>query len=225
MADRVRALPGADRGGCGDDMKAGLVVVELPVGLARPFIERWHYSHRVPTGQNRFFATHLKADATTEASTMDMFGEVLYAVADYGIGVNPYQSAFISEVSGRPLEPAGLVELKRLCRVEPRRDDLPLTRFIAGCHRILRRDGVRCVVAFSDPDEGHDGGIYKAASFDHLGVTNPEMHLVDAAGQVRHRRFAYRHARRNGIHVSKSREILGLERVKTAPKDRWVKWL
>ena len=198
---------------------------ELPLSLAAPFIERWHYSGRVPTGGNRFFGVRFLDIENSFTSTMDMFGGGLYCVANYGIGINPYQADFIARETGRSLSVDGLVELKRLCRVEPRRDDFPLTKFLSRCHKVLRCSGIRCVVSFSDPDEGHSGGIYRAASFEHLGKTNAEFHLVDKNGVRRHRRFAYRHARRNGITIGESREVLGLTRVKTAPKDRWGKWL
>jgi|TARA_R110000744_G_scaffold375687_1_gene489334 hypothetical protein len=198
---------------------------EINLETARPFIERWHYSERVPTGQNQFFGIRLPSTPDTLIETKDMFGDVLYAVADYGIGVNPYQAEFIARESGRELRIDQLVELKRLCRVEPRRDDLPLTKFISMCNKALKKQGIKCVVAFSDPEQGHSGGIYRAASFTHMGATQAEVHLVGLDGKVRHRRFAYRHARRNGIHVSESRDALNMQRIKTAPKDRWVKWL
>ena len=174
---------------------------------SRPFIEKWHYSGVVPTGQNIFFGWY------------DNTGK-LYAVADYGIGVNPYQAPFLSRITGFIVENKNLLELKRLCRVEPKQNK-PLTRFLSLCHKKLKKMGYKYVVSFSDPEEKHNGGIYKAANFLHLGQTNPEMHLIDKDGNKRHRRYAYRHARRNGIHVSKSREILGVSPVKTMPKDRW----
>lgn len=186
-------------------------VERVGINLARPFIEQWHYSKRVPTGKNYFWGWFV--------------GFELYAVADYGIGVNPYQAAFLSRLTGKSVTPETLVELKRLCRSEPRKDGLPLTAFLSRCQKRLKAMGFRYIVSFSDPQFGHDGGIYKAASFTHLGQTNPENHVVDTSGVIRHRRYAFRHARRNGISIAEAREEIGLEIQRTPPKDRWFKAL
>ena len=78
------------------------------------------------------------------------------------------------------------------------------------------------VVAFADPEQGHEGTVYKAAGFAHEGMSNAEWHLIGEDGEKRHRRFAFRMARRNGITVAEAREALGMKRVETAPKHRWV---
>lgn len=174
---------------------------------AKPFIEGWHYSKRVPTGKNIFFGAFI--------------GMVLYAVACYGIGVNPYQARYLARVTSLPVTDGNLVELKRLCRIEPPINELPLTKVLAVCHRMLRKQSVSHVVSFSDPAYGHKGGIYRAANFRHLGKSNAEWHLVDAEGIPRHRRYAFRYARRKKIPLEQARQELGVKRVKTARKDRW----
>ena len=193
--------------------------------VAAPVIERWHYSHRVPTGKNLFYVWRLDGNGLTLPFASDMFGSVIYAVANYGIGVNPFQAAFVARQYNKSLSNDQLVELKRLARVEPKLDGLPLTYFLARCHKLLARSGYRCVVSFSDPAQKHTGGIYKAANFDHCGQSSEEFHLLDAEGNVRHRRYAYRYARRNGVSIDEAREELGVQRVATPPKDRWVLWL
>lgn len=179
------------------------------IGLAdaKPIIETYHYSHKVPTGKNIFFGWFVDDE--------------LYAVADYGIGVNVYQSSFLSRRTGLPVSNINLVELKRLARIEPKRDELPLTSFLAGCHKLLAQFGYEFVVSFSDPAHGHTGGIYKAANFVYLGQTFREWHVQDAEGIIRHRRYPYRFARRNGCTIGEAREQLGLTRVLMPAKDRW----
>lgn len=81
--------------------------------IAKPFIETWHYSKCCPTGKNIFFGWYIN-DYT------------LYAVADYGIGVNPYQAQSLSKLTGLNISSNKLLELKRLCRIEPKIDTLPL---------------------------------------------------------------------------------------------------
>lgn len=184
---------------------------EIEYDEAKPFIERWHYSGMIPKGSHIFFGWFHENE--------------LYAVADYGNGVNPYQASFLERVTGNPVTNDNLVELKRLARSEPKLQGAYLTKFISKCHKALRRKGIRHVISFSDPAHGHDGGIYKAASFQHLGTTNAEWHLQDAEGNIHHRRLAYRYAKRNGVSTPQAREELGVTRVKTPPKDRWYKKL
>jgi hypothetical protein len=184
-------------------------IMRIPQAQAAAFIEKWHYSRRCPTGKNIFFGW--------------MDGAEMYAIADYGIGVNPYAAAYLAKVTKEKVSNSNLVELKRLCRVEPKRDDLPLTKFLAACHKELIKMGYCYIVSFSDPAHGHNGGIYKAASFSHLGQTNEERHVVDVNGVVRHRRYAFRYARRNSCTIEEARQRLGLKIVKTVRKDRWFK--
>lgn len=184
-----------------------LEIKKITPQIAKPFIETWHYSKRCPTGKNIFFGWYVDGE--------------LYAIADYGIGVNPYQAQSLSKLTGLDIQNRSLLELKRLCRIEPKKESLSLTSFLAKCHKFLKQEGYRFIVSFSDPAHGHCGGVYRAANFQHLGKTNPETHSIDLEGNVRHRRYYFRYARRKGISVSKAREELGLKLVKTVPKDRW----
>lgn len=169
---------------------------------AEAWIEKWHYSKRMPTGKN--YSYGLWEDGN------------LYAVIVYGIGVNPYQAKYLGAKA--------VIEIKRMCRSEPRKN-YPLSRFIALTLRMLARECVYdCIVAFADPEQGHEGTVYKAAGFKLHGSTNAEWHLIDQDGNKRHRRYAFRHARRNGKTVAESRTALGLERVQTKPKYRWVRY-
>lgn len=172
----------------------------------KTMVETWHYSKRMPTGMNICFGWWID--------------DALYAVAVYGIGVNCYQARFLRS-AGVEVGDKEIIELKRLARVEPRRDDMPLTKFLAVCHRSLKKT-YRVVVSFSDPEHSHSGTVYRAANFKDFGETNPEWHLIDEAGNVRHRRFAFRYARRNGVTVEQARIELGVKRKKCLPKRRWV---
>jgi hypothetical protein len=203
-------------------------VVEINYRMAQPFIERWHYSHKAPTGKNVYFGWFVDG--------------LLYAAADYGIGVNQNQEKFLSELTGLPVTKGSLYELKRLCRIEPRNSAYPLTKFLAFCHRLLRKQhGIRFIVSFSDPAHNRfekqrsgisyeSGGIYRAANFLYLGKTNTEWHVTDKDGVVRHRLFAYRYMTRHNrsltagqpyIDLREARNRLKLRRVITPAKDRW----
>lgn len=167
---------------------------------AKNFVERWHYSHRIPTGKNICFGLWC--------------GWELYAVIVYGTGVNPYQEKFLHVDS--------VIEIKRMCRSEPKKQ-YELSRFIRLSLKMVRKQwNFQAVVAFADPEQGHEGTVYKAAGFIQEGRTNPEWHLVGEDGEKRHRRYAFRVARRTGTTLAEARELLGVQRIKTEPKHRWV---
>ena len=171
---------------------------------AKLWVEKWHYSKRIPTGKNICYGLFANGN--------------LYAVIVYGIGVNPYQAKFLGVKN--------VIEIKRMCRSEPPIDGFPLSKFISITSKMVAKEcKFDCIVAFADPEQGHEGTVYKASNFTFHGKTNPEWHLVDVDGNVRHRRFAYRHARRNNISVSDSRKELKLTRIKTLEKYRWVRFI
>lgn len=64
-------------------------VVECSITQARPMVERWHYSGKMPGGFSRCFEW---------VSDRHPFGP--YAVAAYGIGTNPYQASYLARVTG-----------------------------------------------------------------------------------------------------------------------------
>jgi hypothetical protein len=169
---------------------------------AKPFIEKWHYSHLMPTGFYRAFK--------------GMVGDQIYCIAVFGLGINPQAVPFLKRVGDPAVERSNLYELTRLCRVEPRIEHVatsgrrkgqitetyPLTQFLSICFRILKKEGIRFILAFSDPEQSnlkgqtHHGGIYKAYGFKFLGQTEKVPHVEDANGKRFHRRRAYKAARR-----------------------------
>ena len=182
-------------------------VVQLEDFMARPFIETWHYSRRATKGDHFYFGW--------------LIDKKLYAVADYGIGVNQYQARSISSMSLLNVTSSNLIELKRLCRTCPKMD-INLTQFMGRCHKLLKKMGYVYVVTFSDPAHGHTGGLYRAANFDYLGKTVPEYHYIDEAGESRHRLYPARYSKRNGCTLKEAISILKLTKVRNVAKDRWL---
>ena len=185
----------------------GLTFGLISYDAAASHVERWHYSRKMPRGRNICFGWFVD--------------DVLYAVAVYGNGVNPYQAGYLARETGLKITKATYVEAKRFARSEPAHE-LQLTAFLAKCHRALRDMGYRIVVSFSDPAMGHTGGLYRAANFIAHGETQAEWHVVDENGQPHHRRVAYRHAKRYGMSIEEARVALKLRRVKTKPRQRWL---
>ena len=169
--------------------------------IAKEFVEKWHYSKRMPTGKNINYGAYIDNQ--------------LYAVIVYGIGINPYQAKFLGCES--------VVEIKRMCRTEPKKD-IPLSRIISLTSKWARKEmWFDVIVAFADPEQGHEGTVYKASGFTLRGKTNAEYHVIDGDGIIRHRRYPFRYARRKGISIEEARQELGLTRIKTAPKYRWCR--
>jgi hypothetical protein len=190
-------------------VKGGDGVVAIDMDVARTFVALWHYAGDVPTGKNTAFGWFIESE--------------LYAVAVYGVGVFHNQHQFLARESGLPVERGNVLELRRLCRIEPPRKDRQLSQFIAACHRILKKDhGVRFVVSFSDPARGHNGGIYRASNFKHFGQTRPETHTIAANGEMVARTLVHFRATRARQSLAEMREALGVRQQVTRPKDRWM---
>lgn len=193
------------------------VVREASIAEARPFIERWHYSGKVPTGRNIFFVME-------HGEQSDLFSMEPYAMAAYGPSASQDLHGAMARTTGLPITFDNMVELRRLCRSEPR-SSIQLTWFLARCHRLLKKMGYRYIVSFSDPMHGHSGGIYRAANFTHMGKTASATHNIDADGNIVHRRVPYHHKRAkgypDGVGMEMARHDLGLKKHTTPPKDRW----
>ena len=202
--------------------RPALRVERIVVGVARPFIERWHYSRVCPTGQNWFFGAFM--------------GTELYAVAAYGIGANMDGGASLARMTGLPVTRENHCTLKRLCRKgEKGKSSVPLSSFLARCHRMLKRDnGVRFVVSYADPTENgtvapaprttkwQAGGIYAASNFEYLGRVPAERHFRDADGMFVHRRVPYRLMKRGGARtMPEAQAKMGLTPWVMKPKERW----
>ena len=179
----------------------------VPFRVAKSMVESYHYSETMPRGRNLCFGVWIDGG--------------LYAVAVYGNGINCYQAPYLSRVTGFNVTNENHVELKRLVRVEPRHKSFQLTQLLGQANKWLVSQGYTFIVSFSDPSKGHEGCIYKAANFAHIGFTQKEYHDVDAQGKQFHRRKAYRHAKYYGIPIAEARKKLGLRSVPTPQRKRW----
>jgi hypothetical protein len=159
----------------------------IPTATAKLIIEQYHYSRCMPHGKSVCYGAFL--------------GEELYAVSVYGVGVNMVAEAYLKRETGLEVARANLFELKRLARKGERGESkISLTKFLAICHRALKKEhGIRFIYSFSDPEHSHDGTIYKAANFIHMGETQEERHYKDSSGKDIHRRVPYRWMQRRNI--------------------------
>ena len=71
----------------------------------------------------------------------------------------------------------GLTELRRFVLTDecPRNSE---SKMIAFMLRDLKREGVKRVLSYADPAQGHAGTIYKALGFKYVGLTAKRKHVM-----------------------------------------------
>jgi hypothetical protein len=129
---------------------------------------RWHYSHKMPAGK-----------LVTIGAWED--GQFIGAVV-FGRGAN-----------NRLGSPYGLkqTEICELVRVALRAHLAPVSRIVAVALRLLRAQcpGVKLIVSYADPEQGHVGGIYQAGGWLYAGPSQAQRELVIGGVDV-HKRTA-----------------------------------
>jgi hypothetical protein len=130
--------------------------------------KRWHYSRTLPAGA-------LVKVGAWEGSRF--VGCVIFA---HGA------SAHLGDPYGLKL-----TECCELCRVALREHAAPVSRIIALALRFLRKQspGLRLVISFADPVQGHHGGIYQAGGWLYTGQTGPGFAFKLADGKQLHKKM------------------------------------
>lgn len=129
---------------------------------------RWHYSRAVPTGK-----------------------AVRVGVWERGafIGVVMFGRGGNNHLAGRfGLDQTEACELTRIALTD---HETPVSRIGAIAVRMLRRQspGLRLVVSYADPAEGHHGGVYQAMNWIYTGRSTPQRELL-VEGRFMHKRSA-----------------------------------
>ena len=137
---------------------------------AKYAVEKWHYSRRMPVGK-------LTRVGVWESGRF--IGCVLFdRGANRNIG-SPYGLS--------------AVEVCELVRVALNRHECPVSRILAVAIRFLRRSapGLRLIVSYADPEQGHAGTIYQAGSWVYTGKNDsPQSQRVEV-GKVIHKRSLF----------------------------------
>ena len=130
--------------------------------------KHWHYSHSVPC------PPHVRFGVWEDGRFV---GVVLYARG----------------ASGNLLKPYGLqnTEGAELARVALRDHVSPVTRMVAITLKMLRRQcpGLRLIVSFADPAQGHVGGIYQGGNWIYAGQSASANAYIDKTGRQWHERM------------------------------------
>jgi len=183
-----------------------LVVAPCSHEAVKWAVEHWHYSQRMPSGKLARFG----------AWEDDRYiGAVIF-----GSGANQHM-----------LRPYGLDQIEgcELVRIALDRHTTPVSQIVARTLRTLKttNPGLRLVVSFADPKEGHHGGIYQAANWVYTGETTRATAFVVNGEQIHSRTLGHLRtaagAKSGGqlewlrLNVDPDAEI-----VSTIPKHRYV---
>lgn len=160
----------------------------------------WHYSRALPAG--RLVCVGVWENAR-------FIGAVIF-----GRGAS-------SEIGS----PFGLQqsEVCELCRVALGPHQTPTSRIVSIAVRLLRRQspGLRLIVSYADPEEGHHGGIYAAMGWLFIGTTNRES-LIRLHGRLFHPRTVASRYRTRSIDWLRAHVAADAGHLRTQPKFRYA---
>lgn len=133
---------------------------------AKYAVENWHYSERMP---------HSKLVMIGAWEEGKFIGAVIF-----GVGANNHL-----------VTPYGLKNTQgcELVRVALQRHKAPVSKIVSIAIRLLHKanPGLRLIVSYADPKEGHVGGIYQAGNWIYTGQTIKEKAPV-LDGRISHNR-------------------------------------
>ena len=144
---------------------------------AKYAVEKWHYSRQMPS---------FKLSCLGVWEDGKFVGTVIF-----GGGATP-----------QLLKPygLGLFEGCELVRVAMTTHKTPVSRVLAIALRMLKKTypGLRLVVSFADPAEGHAGGIYKAGGWIYTGTMGKATYFK-IHGKIRHPRSVVQKGSENSL--------------------------
>jgi hypothetical protein len=81
---------------------------------------------------------------------------------------------------------SGCMPAGKLVKVEA-----PVSKIAATAIRFLRKQspGLRLIVSYADPEQGHHGGIYQAGNWIYSGTSKPQQEVI-VNGKIMHKRSA-----------------------------------
>ena len=126
---------------------------------AKYAVEHWHYSRAMPKSKL----------AKIGVWENDRF----IGVVIFGVGAT---SALVTRYGLTPIEGCELI------RVALTSHQSPVSRIVAIALSMIRRtySGLRLVVSFADPEQGHTGGIYQAGGWIYSGRTQSSPEYIFA---------------------------------------------
>jgi hypothetical protein len=144
-----------------------LLIAPCESKAARYACRQWHYSRSFPASASAPFGVWERGKFI--GAVVFSHGPNRYAGRSYG------------------LDAAQVCELTRVALTT---HETPVTQIIAESIRLLRVHcpGLRLIVSFADPHQGHHGGIYQAGNWVYEGDTAPSKVWRDKWGRDKHPR-------------------------------------
>lgn len=120
-------------------------------------VEHWHYSKRSPAG-GRHACVGAWEDGRFVGAAMFTRGGNCHLASSLGLD---------------------MTQACELVRVAMCDHECNVSQFLAHAVRMLKKKspGLRAIVSYADPSEGHVGGIYQASNWLYLGTTKPNREL------------------------------------------------
>jgi len=152
-------------------IKARELVISLcDVKDIKDFIEENHYSHNI-NGVKIKFCFKVEYNAT-------LVGGVIFGA--------------LSTTAWKKFanEEKKVLELRRLVLVDNAGKNSE-SRVIGSCLRVIKNNDkdVEVIVSYADPHHGHEGIIYKASNFTHVGMSGKDNGFIDnETGKIYHSR-------------------------------------
>lgn len=136
---------------------------------ARFACEHWHYSGSLPV--NKTARIGVWEDGK-------FIGAVIFSCGSAGVGS-------IGKRFGLPN-----TSVAELARVALREHATPVTRIVAIALKLLRKSqpGLRLIVSYADPRQGHIGSIYQGGGWLYVGRSSPDCVYIDKHGKEWHSR-------------------------------------
>jgi hypothetical protein len=154
----------------GEIPASGLYLDWCSENAAKYACENWHYSGTIPKGKRTRIGVWENGD---------FIGSVLY-----GAGAN------VNLGSSLGLDQTQATELTRVALTD---HDAPVTRILSITRKLLLSEypGLKSLISYADPRQGHTGTIYQADNWLYLGTTDPRDFIV-INGETYHPMAAYK---------------------------------
>lgn len=133
-------------------------------------VEHWHYSHRLQAGKRARLGVWEDGK---------FIGAVIFTMGAGGT------------TKWAPRVGLKTTEMAELARVALRRGHrTPVSRVVAIAVKLLRKQspGLRLLVSYADPAEGHHGGIYQAGGWIYVGTSTRAAEWIAPDGRQLHSR-------------------------------------
>lgn len=172
---------------------------------AKYAVERWHYSKRMPA--TKTFRIGVWEDG--------QFKGCLIFSAGSGAATD-----------GRRFGLKQSFEVAELQRIALAKHKTEVSRLISISIRFCRKylPGIKILVSYSDPAQGHHGGIYQAAGWIYSGLTPPDTQYRDeATGRIYHSRNVKKSGKQSNFgRITQSPDIASMTKIRLPGKHRYL---